>query len=58
MNAISLKYERLFLHAKIKFYANQLKVKIAYLKILISQGCQHVNKIKQELKYIQNLKIT
>lgn len=56
-NIIDLRYKRLFLYAKIKFHANQLKIKIVHLKILILQGCQCINKMKQELKYILSLKI-
>ena len=56
-DAIGLRYERLFLHAKTKFYANWWKVEIARLKMLILQGYQRINKIEQELKYIQSFKV-
>lgn len=57
INTISLRYKRLFLHGKTKVHVNQLKVKIAHLKRLTLQGCQHIQKIEQELKYIQSLKV-
>lgn len=57
VDTVDLRYGRLFLYAKTKFHANQLKMEIAYLKILTLQGCRRINKMKQELKYIQSLEI-
>ena len=51
-DTIGLRYRRLFLHVKTKFHANQLKVEITRLKMLILQKCRRINKIEQELKYI------
>lgn len=51
-DAISLKYKRLSMQAKTKFQAEQLKVVIAYLKMLTSYSCCHINEIESELKYI------
>ncbi len=39
VDAVGLKYGRLSLHAKTKFLADQLKMEIACLKMLTSQGC-------------------
>lgn len=52
IDTIGLKYKKLFLYAKTKFHANQLKVEILHVKILTLQGCQYINKIKQKLKYV------
>lgn len=38
-----------------KFYAEQMKVKIARLKILTFHNCCSINEIESELKYVQNL---
>lgn len=49
---------KVFLYPQTKFYANQLKMEIVRLKILISQGCQRINEIEQKLRYIQSLEVT
>lgn len=57
MDAVSLRYERLSLWAKTKFHVDQLKVEIARLKMLILQECHRINKMEEEFKYIQTLKV-
>ena len=56
-DAIGLRYGRLSLRAKTNFHADQLKVEIARLKMLTSQGCRRINEMEQELKYIQSLEV-
>ncbi len=56
-DAVGFRYRRLSLRAKTKFHADQLKVEIARLKMLTSQGCWRINKMEQELKYILSLEI-
>lgn len=56
-DVIGLRYRKLSLRAKTKFHDNQLKVEISHLKMLTSQGCLCINKIEQELKYIQRLEV-
>lgn len=55
-DAIGLKYKKLFLQAKTKFYIKQIKINIAYLKILTFHNCYYINEIKSELKYTKSLK--
>lgn len=55
VDAIGQKYGKLSMRAKTKFHAEQLKVEIAYLKMLTSYSCRRINEIESELKYIQGL---
>lgn len=55
VDEIGLKYKRLFLLAKTKFYAEQVKVAIIRLNKLTSYSCRCINKMELELKYIKNL---
>lgn len=56
-DAIGLRYGTISLRAKSKFYADQVKVEIARLKMLTSQGCRRMNEMEQELKYIKGLEV-
>lgn len=58
VNAIGLKYKRLFLQAKTIFYIKQVKVEIACLKMLITHSCCRINELKLELKYPKRLEET
>lgn len=53
-DTISPKYKRFFLWVKTKFHTKKVKVKIAYLRMLISQSCHYINEMKSELKYIKS----
>lgn len=55
VDAVGLKYGRLFFRAKTKFHAEQVKVEIARLKMLTSQSYCCINEIESELKYIKSL---
>ncbi len=46
VDAVDLRYRRLFLYAKTKFHIDQLKVEIACLKMLTSQGYRRINKME------------
>lgn len=53
MDIINLKYRRLLMQMKTKFCIEQVKVKIAHFKILISFNYHYITKIESELKYIK-----
>lgn len=55
MNAIGLKFGRLFLQAKTIFHIEQVKVEIACLKMLTTYSCRRINELESELKYLKRL---
>lgn len=56
-DAVGLCYGRLFFHAKILFYINQMKMKLGRLRLFRFQVCGRIEDIKKNIKYVESLKV-
>lgn len=52
---IGLWYGRIPLKAKTKFHADQMRVEIRRLGLLIAQGCRRVSRLEADIKYVESL---
>lgn len=56
-DAIGLRYKKLSMCAKTKFYMDQMKVKFERLQIPVFLPCQYIHEIEVEIKYVEYLDI-
>lgn len=57
-NAVGLRYKKLSILVKIKFYTNQMNIKLKWLKLLVFQDCCHIYKMESKIKYVKSLEIS
>lgn len=53
--AIGLRYGRIPLKAKTKFHADQIKVEVARIRVLVQQGFQRIKAMESEITYVESL---
>lgn len=57
IDAVRLRYRRLFMRAKTKFHVDQIKVELERFRLLVLQACQYIHKTKVEIKYVEGLEV-
>ncbi len=57
VEALGLRYRRLFMCVKTKFHVDQMKVELERLQLLVSQACRRIHETEVEIKYVEGLEV-